>query len=139
MKYNQFLKNKTFSDLSAGFQYPESALNQTLFDYQRAIVAWALARGRAAIFADTGLGKTLEIIAALCYRWEKDPDRPAIVLTTKSATSQWVVEFGKFTTGVKAFSCHGTPTKRKKIYKEFLAAEGPKVLVMGYRTAEAGR
>lgn len=29
-----------------------------LFDYQQALVRWALRRGRAAIFADTGLGKT---------------------------------------------------------------------------------
>jgi len=34
-------------------------LNEHLFDFQHAIVTWAVRRGRAAIFADTGLGKTL--------------------------------------------------------------------------------
>jgi len=34
-------------------------LNEHLFDFQHAIVSWAVRRGRAAIFADTGLGKTL--------------------------------------------------------------------------------
>lgn len=36
-----------------------AGLNDALFDHQRDLVAWALGRARAAIFADTGLGKTL--------------------------------------------------------------------------------
>ena len=34
-------------------------LNPNLYDFQKDIVRWALAKGRAAIFADCGLGKTL--------------------------------------------------------------------------------
>lgn len=34
-------------------------LNPNLYSFQRDIVRWALAKGRAAIFADCGLGKTL--------------------------------------------------------------------------------
>ena len=33
-------------------------LNGKLYDFQKDIVRWALAKGRAAIFADCGLGKT---------------------------------------------------------------------------------
>lgn len=33
-------------------------LNNKLYDFQKGIVRWALAKGRAAIFADCGLGKT---------------------------------------------------------------------------------
>jgi hypothetical protein len=33
-------------------------LNESLFPFQRDLVTWALRRGRCAIFADTGLGKT---------------------------------------------------------------------------------
>lgn len=33
-------------------------LNNKLYDFQKDIVRWALAKGRAAIFADCGLGKT---------------------------------------------------------------------------------
>jgi superfamily II DNA or RNA helicase len=36
-----------------------ATLPNALFAHQRDMVEWALARGRAAIFADTGLGKTL--------------------------------------------------------------------------------
>jgi len=84
---------------------------------------------------DTGLGKTLEAIAALCYIWEKDPDRKVIVLTTKSAAPQWVKEFGKFTTGVKVIACQGDKKQRTAARAMFEKATGPTVIVMGYRSA----
>ncbi len=84
---------------------------------------------------DTGLGKTIQSIAALCYIWETEPDRKVIILTTKSATRQWVDEFTKFTTGVKVMLCMGSPPQRKATRKMFLNAKGPTVMVMGYRTA----
>ena len=84
---------------------------------------------------DTGLGKTLEAIAALCYIWESEPDRKAVILTTKSATKQWVGEFVKFTTGVHVFICRGSPAQRELIRGQFEKSAGPSVLVMGYRTA----
>ena len=82
---------------------------------------------------DTGLGKTLEAIAALCYIWESDPDRKVIILTTKSSVEQWAAEFGKFTTGVKVIVNKGTPKKREDARRRFTAATGPTVLVGGYR------
>ena len=84
---------------------------------------------------DTGLGKTLQSIAALCYVWESDPNRKAIVLTTKSATRQWVDEFTKFTKGVKVLTCKGTPAQRKEARKQYVSSTGPTVMVMGYRSA----
>lgn len=55
--YSEFLNDKSFSCLPSGFvadvgKYP-------LFDYQRDITKWACMKGKSAIFADTGLGKTL--------------------------------------------------------------------------------
>lgn len=55
--YSDFLMRKAISDVYGGFD--SSDLNQNLFDFQNAIVKWALKKGRAAVFADTGLGKTL--------------------------------------------------------------------------------
>lgn len=78
---------------------------------------------------------TLQSIAALCYIWETEPDRKVIVLTTKSATRQWVDEFTKFTIGVKVFICKGNPAQRRAARKQFLDATGPTVVVMGYRSA----
>ena len=57
MIYEDFLQKKQVSDVYGGFV--ADALNPHLFDFQRAIVEWALKKGRAAVFADTGLGKTL--------------------------------------------------------------------------------
>lgn len=57
MSYGEFLTRKAVSDVYGGFDAGE--LNANLFDFQEAIVRWALKKGRAAVFADTGLGKTL--------------------------------------------------------------------------------
>lgn len=57
MQYEEFIKNKRRAEVATGHNPGE--LNPNLFDFQRAIVQWATRRGRAAIFADTGLGKTL--------------------------------------------------------------------------------
>lgn len=57
MEYYEFLEAKKIQPQTSGFK--AESLNPNLFDFQRVIVEWALRRGRAAVFADTGLGKTL--------------------------------------------------------------------------------
>lgn len=57
--YDQFLSSKLTLARPVGFDVHESDIHPALFDFQRAVVKWALNRGRAAIFAGTGLGKTL--------------------------------------------------------------------------------
>jgi DNA modification methylase len=57
MDYDQFIASKRRSEVATG--HNPGDLNEHLFDFQHAIVSWAVRRGRAAIFADTGLGKTL--------------------------------------------------------------------------------
>lgn len=59
MNYNDFISNKAFVLESCGINVDPDELNPMLFDFQRDIVRWALAKGRAAIFADCGLGKTI--------------------------------------------------------------------------------
>ena len=59
MQYQEFLDAKKITPIISGFDVELESLNPNLFDFQRAIVKWALKRGRSAIFADTGLGKTL--------------------------------------------------------------------------------
>jgi DNA modification methylase len=55
--YEDFVKRKRRAEVATG--HKPGQLNEHLFDFQHAIVSWAVRRGRAAIFADTGLGKTL--------------------------------------------------------------------------------
>lgn len=59
--YPAFLASKRRAFAGFGLQ-PES-MPSALFDWQVAIVRWVLRKGRAAIFADCGLGKTFMQIA----------------------------------------------------------------------------
>ena len=54
--YKDFLDTKFNYGKTAGME--KCRINGLLYDFQRAITKWACNRGRAAIFADTGLGKT---------------------------------------------------------------------------------
>jgi len=56
MDYAAFIQRKSQLDGNHGFE--PNGLPSALFDYQRELVTWALRKGRAALFADTGLGKT---------------------------------------------------------------------------------
>jgi len=57
MSYTDFIDHKLANWKPVGFDY-EGTLSGDLFPHQDALVRWALRLGRAAIFADTGLGKT---------------------------------------------------------------------------------
>ena len=54
--YQEFIDSKNITNDYFGFE-PKN-ISQSLFDFQQSIVSWAVKKGRAAIFADTGLGKT---------------------------------------------------------------------------------
>jgi hypothetical protein len=56
--YADFLASKRVTDPSTGLA-TFGDLNAALFPFQRDVVSWALKRGRSALFAGTGLGKTL--------------------------------------------------------------------------------
>lgn len=55
MTYQDFVARKLTRFRPVGF---DASVDGDLFDFQRALVRWALRIGRCAIFADTGLGKT---------------------------------------------------------------------------------
>jgi superfamily II DNA or RNA helicase len=57
MDYQQFVSDKLRMHHASGID-PGRVDEHALFPHQAAIVKWAARKGRAAIFADTGLGKT---------------------------------------------------------------------------------
>ena len=57
--YHSFIAAKRIRPQQYGFEVDVDTLNGYLFDWQARIVQWALRRGRAAIFAECGLGKGL--------------------------------------------------------------------------------
>ena len=56
MNYVDFLDRKTQLGCDHGFE--PSWMPDNLFQFQMSLVEWACRKGRAAIFADCGLGKT---------------------------------------------------------------------------------
>jgi hypothetical protein len=57
--YRSFLASKRLTAPSVGIDVDPATLHPAMREHQRRITAWALKKGRAAVFADTGLGKAL--------------------------------------------------------------------------------
>lgn len=55
--YDSFVAQKRRAEVATG--HAPGDLNEYLKPFQHAVVSWAVRRGRAAVFADTGLGKTI--------------------------------------------------------------------------------
>jgi SNF2 family DNA or RNA helicase len=105
--------------------------------YQVQGVLHLVAMNRFLLGDDTGIGKTIQSIASLCFVWAKQPDMKAVILTNKSVVGQWALEFEKFCApdSINVITCVGSPAKREKVYQEFEQASGPTVLIMGYATS----
>jgi hypothetical protein len=58
MSYDAYINRKLSRIPPTGIPHGFAMPDHGLFDHQRALVSWACKRGRAAIFADTGLGKS---------------------------------------------------------------------------------
>lgn len=90
MNYQEFLAHKRLVAQPAGLD-TVSELNTDLFDFQQAITGWALKRGRAAIFADCGMGKT-----AMQLEWARHVPGDVLILAPLAVAKQTVREGEKF-------------------------------------------
>lgn len=99
--YNDFLRKKQFKTVSAGFE-PDLS-DYPLFDYQQDIVRWACQRGKSAVFADTGLGKTIMQLtwADQVVRYS---GRSVLILAPLAVSEQTVDEGERFGIAVKRYS-----------------------------------
>ena len=94
MSYQQFLEKKQFSVVDAGFEYT-GWMPDSIFDFQRDLVKWALKRGRAALFCDTGLGKTImQLTWANAVQLHNK--KPVLVVAPLCVAQQTVREGEKF-------------------------------------------
>ena len=95
MEYKNFLAKKQIVDQKSGFEISTDKLNPMLFDWQKILVQWAIARGRAALFADCGLGKTPMQLdwANQIYKKEK---KPILILAPLAVSEQTKKEGDKF-------------------------------------------
>lgn len=99
--YRRFISAKTRVLVDAGLK-KVPALNPMLFDFQHDIVRWALKKGRAAIFADCGLGKT-----PMQLEWARHIPGDVLILAPLAVNKQTVREGKKFGVKVNACRCDG--------------------------------
>lgn len=98
MNYNKFLQSKILKTIDSGFDIEKSKLNKNLFDFQKQVVKWALKKGKAAIFADCGTGKTLMQLE-WAYQVNKKENKPILILAPLAVSKQTQNEGKKF--GIK--------------------------------------
>tara|TARA_B100000745_G_scaffold291970_2_gene232373 strand:- start:318 stop:2051 length:1734 start_codon:yes stop_codon:yes gene_type:complete len=101
--------------------------------YQVIGVMHLLLLNRMVLGDGTGLGKTLQVIATYCYLRNADSRMKMLIICPKSATSQWVDEFEKFTEGLNV-SRLVNMGKQSRVdqYKAFWEDPDQHVLVMHY-------
>ncbi len=91
MKYSEFLESKRIVVTPVGVDVPASSINPMLYEFQRDIVAWALRRGRAAMFCDCGLGKT-----PMQLEWARHIPGRVLTLAPLAVAEQTCREGAKF-------------------------------------------
>lgn len=89
-QYAAFLETKRRRVHDAGVGVHLSDVHPTLFPFQRDIVVWALRKGRAAIFADTGLGKTL-----MQLEWARLTGQRTLIIAPLAVAQQTIREAQK--------------------------------------------
>ena len=93
MSYEAFLQSKNIIIPPAGFTVKN--VTSGLFDFQLDIVKWALKRGRAAIFAGTGLGKSFMELSWADHI-AKETKGNVLILTPLAVAAQMKREANKF-------------------------------------------
>lgn len=107
MKYSEFIASKAIEYKPSGFDPGTQLLNPAFagdFRWQNDIVRWALRRGRAGVFPDTGLGKTIMqlVIAAEVV---KHTGGRFILLAPLAVSRQTLAEAKKFGIDVPVKVC----------------------------------
>lgn len=91
--YTNFLASKAQLDGDHGFH--PNWMPDSLFGYQAALVEWSLRKGRGAVLADCGLGKTL-IEMVWAHNVARHTGKPVMILTPLAVAQQFVREGEKF-------------------------------------------
>lgn len=95
--YKTFLARRSQDSANAGFK--PLWIPDWLYDFQKQLVEWAIRKGRSAIFADCGLGKT-PMQLAWAENVHRKTGKPTLILTPLAVSYQTVREAEKF--GIEA-------------------------------------
>lgn len=100
MEYKEFLRKKSEFNYDSGFVIDDENINVKLFDWQKAIVKWAVRKGRAALFEDCGLGKSFQQIEWARIISEKI-NKSALIICPLSVAEQTINEGKKLNVEIK--------------------------------------
>jgi len=109
MKYSEFVQNKKHSIGNFGFE--ANYIPEMAFDFQRHIIEKAIQKGRMAIFADTGLGKTL-IQLSIAKNIVEHTNKKVLILTPLAVAFQFLLEADKLGIDDIEYSKDGKHTKK---------------------------
>lgn len=116
--YASFLARKATRVSGTGHACTSSDVHPLLHPWQREIVAWAVRKGRAALFADCGLGKTL-----MQLEWSRLSADRSLIVAPLAVCEQTVREAAKV----------GTPIT---YVRDVDGVDGPGVYVTNYEVAD---
>ncbi len=109
MDYQTFLENKKHSIGNFGFK--ANYVPDMAFDFQKYIIEKATLKGRIAIFADTGLGKTL-IQLSIAKNIIQHTNKKVLILTPLAVAFQFILEAEKLGIDDIEYSKDGKHTKK---------------------------
>lgn len=109
--YHTFLESKRHTVSDSGVSVMPDAVHPKLFDWQKQIVLWVLRKGRAAVFLDTGLGKTF-----IQLEWARILGHPALIVAPLSVARQTVREALKLGLEVRYVRGQGEVTPDHKLW-----------------------
>jgi hypothetical protein len=96
-KFEEFMLNKKDYGTDNGFE--PLFMPDFLFDFQKHIVEWIVRKGRGAVFADCGMGKTpMQLVWA--QNVVQETNKPVLILTPLAVSFQTLDEAAKF--GIEA-------------------------------------
>lgn len=121
--YFDFLASKRLTVAPAGFTATPNMINPTCFPFQRDVVRWGLHLGRAALFEERGLGKTIQEL-----EWAKHvaqhTDGQVLILAPLAVAAQTVDEAAKF-----GYPLHYVAHQDEILHHQI---EGEKVFITNY-------
>lgn len=109
LTYNDFLEKK--KHLIGNYGFNANYIPDIAFDFQKFIIEKSVKKGRIAIFADTGLGKTL-IQISIANNIIRETNKKVLILTPLAVAFQFIIEAEKLGIDDIEYSKDGHHTKK---------------------------
>lgn len=121
LSLDHFYSAKEWAESFAPSETPApSSFTATLYDYQSVGSQWIssmISQGVGVVLGDgMGLGKTIQIIRAICDLLDENPYARILVICPSAVVENWKREIFKFTTGITVL-CHFGPDRTRDYHK----------------------